>query len=109
MPHDPVLATRIRRLIGGLPGVVEKRMFGGVGFLLDGHMCVGVWKRSLVARVGPDAYPAALAEPSVGEFDVTGRPMTGWVLIGPEGFPDDEQLGRWIGLALDFVRTLPPK
>lgn len=84
-------------------------MFGGVGFLLDGHMCVGVWKHWLIARIGADAYDAALARPGVKEFDITGRPMTGWVMIDPSGARGDLELYAWVDQAIDFVRTLPPK
>ncbi len=84
-------------------------MFGGVGFLLNGNMCVGVWKDSLIARVGPDQYTDALQRPFAGEFDITGRAMKGWVLIAPEGVDADDQLTDWIQLALAFARTLPAK
>jgi hypothetical protein len=72
-------------------------------------MLVGVWKDSLIARLGPDNYDDALLEPHVREFDITGRPMKGWVLIESEGIQDDEQLKHWIERALKFVRTLPAK
>lgn len=84
-------------------------MFGGIGFLLNGTMLVGVWKDSLVVRIGPDGYAAALLEPHVREFDITGRPMTGWVLVGPQGVNDAEPLNGWVDRALQFVRTLPAK
>ena len=76
---------------------------------LNGNICVGVWQDSLVARVGPEQYADALQQPFVGEFDVTGRSMKGWVLVAPEGIEEDGQLKDWIQLALKFVRTLPPK
>ena len=84
-------------------------MFGGVGFLLSGNMCVGVWKDSLVARVGLGQYEDALNRPFAGEFNVTGRSMKGWVLVAPEGIDEDDQLHDWIQLAVSFVRTLPAK
>jgi hypothetical protein len=68
---------------------------------------VGVWKDSLIARVGPGGYEDALREPHVREFDITGRPMKGWVLVGPAGVQEDEQLADWIGRATRFVRALP--
>jgi hypothetical protein len=84
-------------------------MFGGIGFLLNGNMCVGVWKDSVVARVGPTEYQAALSEPHVREFDITGRAMSGWVLVGPDGVVDDERLDAWVGRATEFTRTLAAK
>ena len=84
-------------------------MFGGIGFLLSGNMLVGVWKMSLIARVGPDEYAQALKQPHVREFDITGRAMKGWVLVEPEGIDEDKQLAEWIERATDFVSTLPAK
>ena len=84
-------------------------MFGGVGFFLHGNMCVGIWKNSLIARIDPAEYKVALEEDCVREFDITGRPMKGWVLIEPDGVETDNQLSRWILKSLDFVRTLPVK
>lgn len=78
-------------------------------FLLNGNMLVGVWKASLIARIGPDAYADALLEPHVREFDITGKPMNGWVMIEPEGLEDDDQLAGWIERAVKFVKTLPKK
>ena len=84
-------------------------MFGGVCFLLNGNLQVGLWKDSLIARVGKDAYEAALQEELVKEFDVTGRPMKGWVMVGPDGMDSDHQLSHWVDHATQFVRTLPFK
>ncbi len=109
MAYSKLLADRIRHHLGGQKNIAEKKMFGGVGFLLAGNLCVGVWKDSLVARLGPDHAAAALPQPFVGEFDITGRPMKGWVLIAPEGIDEDEQLGKWIERAAAFVHTLPAK
>jgi TfoX N-terminal domain len=89
--------------------VEEKKMFGSVGFLLHGNMLIGVWKNSLIARLGPDEGDEALWEPHVKEFDITGRPMKGWVLVEPEGVEDDEQLKGWIQRAVKFVGKLPAK
>lgn len=84
-------------------------MFGGVGFLLHGNMCVGIWKNSLIARIGPEEYESALAQDDVREFDITGRPMKGWVLIEPDGIETDEQLNAWVQRSAIFVSTLPRK
>ena len=109
MAFCEALAERIRQRLARRKNVEEKKMFGGVGFLLHGNMLVGVWKDSLIARLGPDNHDDALLEPHVQEFDITGRAMKGWVLVGPEGVQHDEQLTAWIGRATRFVRTLPAK
>ena len=109
MAFSAALAERIRQALARKRGVEEKKMFGGVGFLLHGNMLVGVWKDSLIARIGPDESDLALLEPHVKEFDITGRAMKGWVLVGPEGVEGDEQLGGWIERATKFVKTLPAK
>ena len=84
-------------------------MFGGVGFLLGGNLLVGVWKDSLIVRLGPDEGDEALKEPHVKEFDITGRPIKGWVLVAPEEVKDDDQLKSWIQRAVKFVGKLPAK
>jgi TfoX/Sxy family transcriptional regulator of competence genes len=108
LPFDELLASRVRRVLVGKQGWVEKKMFGGIGFLWNGNMTVGVWKDMLIARVGPDEYAAALARGEVREFDITGRPMRGWVLVLPRGLESDQELRAWVGLATRFVRTLEP-
>lgn len=109
MAYSESLAGRLRDVLSRRRGVVEKRMFGGAVFLLDGHMLVGVWKDSLIARLGPEGAEEALRKPHVAEFDVTGRPMKNWVLVGPDGVEDDRALADWVDRAAAFVRTLPPK
>ena len=109
MPYSESLAQRLRQTVAGRRGITEKKMFGGVGFLLNGHMCVGVWKHSLIARINPDNYAAALIEPHVQEFDITGRPMRGWIMVEPDGIDSDEQLNAWVRRSLDFVSALPKK
>jgi hypothetical protein len=103
------LAQRIRQRLARRRNVESKAMFGGLGFLLNGNLLVGVWKDSLVVRLGPEAGVDALREPHVGEFDITGRAMKGWVLVAPEGVEDDDQLRGWIERAVKFVGKLPPK
>ncbi|MFO0866573.1 MAG: TfoX/Sxy family protein [Gemmataceae bacterium] len=109
MAFDETFAGRIRDAISRRKGIEEKKMFGGIGYLLNGNMLVGIWKDSLIVRLGPDNYDDALLEPHVREFDITGRPMKGWVMVEPEGVEDDEQLAGWIDRALKFVKTLPKK
>jgi hypothetical protein len=79
------------------------------GTVIPPNLLVGVWKESLIVRLGSDNYDDALLEPHVREFDITGRPMKGWVLVGPEGVQNDEQLTDWIERPTRFVRALPAK
>ena len=109
MAFDESLAARIRDAFARKKNVEERKMFGGVCFLLHGNMLVGVWKDSLIVRLGPDAYDDALLEPHVREFDITGKPMKGWVLVEPEGVEEDDQLKDWMERATKFVKMLPGK
>ena len=109
MPYDPKLAEQMRAALKTRGGIVEKKMFGGYCWMLNGNMLVGVWKDSLVVRVGPEAYDDARQEPHVGEFDITGKPMKGWVLVDQDGVEEDDQLKEWLQRAIRFVDTLPSK
>ena len=109
MAYSASLAARIRDALGKRRGVEEKKMFGGVGFLLNGNLLVGVWKDAIVARLGPEQAGQALQEEHVKEFDITGRPMKGWLLVEPDGVESEQQLRDWIERALAFVTTLPKK
>lgn len=109
MAYDDTLAGRIRDELGRAAGITERKMFGGICFLLHGNILVGVWLDSLIARVGLEASQTALRQPHVRIMDVTGKPMTGWLLVAPAGIAQDAQLRTWIQLATQFVRTLPAK
>ena len=109
MAFDESLAARLRDALSRRTGVGEKKMFGCVCFFLDGNALAGVWKDRLIARLGPDEGEAALREPHVRAFDITGRPMRNWVAVGPAGVEDDDRLRAWVGRATKFVRTLPRK
>ena len=109
MAYSKSLAARIRDALARKPGVDEKKMFGAVAFLLNGNMLVGVWKDSLIVRLGPEQGDEALLEPNVREFDVTGRPMKGWVMVDAEGTDSDHELRSWIERATQFVAELPKK
>jgi hypothetical protein len=109
MAFDEALAERIRQSLARRKNVEEKKMFGCVCFFLNGNALAGVWKDRLIARLGPDEGEAALREPHVKEFDITGRPMRNWVAVEPEGVEDDEQLHDWVQRAMAFVTTLPRK
>jgi TfoX/Sxy family transcriptional regulator of competence genes len=109
MAFSEALAERIRQRLVRRKNVEEKKMFGGIGFLLNGHLLVGVWQDALIVRLGPEEGEEALREPHVREFNITGRAMKGWVLVAPEGVAGDDQLAGWIQRATEFVRTLPAK
>ncbi|HEU5103376.1 MAG TPA: TfoX/Sxy family protein [Roseiflexaceae bacterium] len=109
MAYDERLAARIRAILADQPALVEKKMFGGLAFMLQGHMCCGVVREELTARVGPAQYADALGMPYARELDFTGRPMTGMVIVAPEGLAEDEDLAAWVQRGVQFVETLPPK
>ena len=109
MAYDEGVAQRLRESLGGVPDLTEKKMFGGLAFLVAGNMCVGVMGEELIARVGPAAYASAVELPGAHSFDFTSRPMAGWVMVRPEGFEDDAALGDWVGRSLEFARSLPAK
>ncbi len=110
MPFNESLAERTRQRLARRKNVEEKRMFGGVGFLLSGNLLVCVRRGSLLVRVGPEQNDDALKEAHVSEFVIEGRgTMNGWVVVGLEGVEDDDQLKGWIQRAVNFVRTLPAK
>lgn len=110
MAYDEDLANRIRELIGGDPGVTEKRMFGGLAFLAGGHMAVAVsGKGGLMVRVDPDETDALLAEPGAGPFEMRGRPLDGWLRVYDDGLRTGRQLGAWVERGLRYARSLPPK
>jgi hypothetical protein len=110
MAYDEDLANRIREQLADETAVTEQRMFGGLGFLLGGHLCVGArGKGGLIARVDPDANAEALSEPHASLMEMRGRQMPGWIIVGPEGVDSDEQLAGWVERSRAFVRTLPPK
>lgn len=109
MAFDAALAERVRELLGPRSDVAEKRMFGGVAFMVAGHMACGVTSGGeAMLRLGPEGCERALARPHVRPMDLTGRPMKGFVLADPSGLGDDG-LAELLDDAVDFVLTLPPK
>jgi TfoX/Sxy family transcriptional regulator of competence genes len=106
--YDEKLVERLRKVLVSRVGVSEKKMFGGVAFLLDGKMFVGVNDGDLMVRVGPDNYGRALARPHARPMDFTGRPLTGYVYVGEAGYRG-AGLARWANEAADFVASLPAK
>ncbi|HEY7470261.1 MAG TPA: TfoX/Sxy family protein [Acidimicrobiia bacterium] len=109
MAYDEVLAGRVREHLAGHPAVTEKKMFGGIAFMVSGNMAVGVSGDELMVRVDPAEHETLLDQPGVRAFDLTGRGMKGWVLVAPESTTGAEALDRWIELGLDFAGALPPK
>ncbi len=109
MPYDETLADRVRPLLARKRGFAEKKMFGGIGYLLHGNMTVGVWKEFLIVRTGPDAYEDALNQAHVKKFDITGKAMTGWVMVQPGGLESDAELKQWVNLDVKFAKSLQPK
>jgi TfoX/Sxy family transcriptional regulator of competence genes len=109
MAYDEQLAERIRQVLADQSGVSERRMFGGIGFLLNGNMCCGVSGDELILRLGGEGGEAALEDSNVRPFDMTGRPMKGWVLVAAAGLGTDDALRRWVGEGVDFAASLPPK
>jgi hypothetical protein len=108
--YDEQLAHRVRGRLGAVDGVSERAMFGGLAFLVDGNMAAGLTGGDeLMVRLGPDAGDAALDEPHTRPFDMTGRPMRGWILVEAAGIATDAQLGAWVERGVAFARTLPPK
>jgi TfoX/Sxy family transcriptional regulator of competence genes len=108
VPYDEAAAGRVRGALAGKDGVVEKKMFGGVAFLLDGNMLVGVVGDRLLVRTGPREYAAALKRPHAGPMTLTGRPMRGFVEVEPRGYATANDLRSWVSLALGYVRELGP-
>ena len=109
MAFDENLAARIRARLGKRTGVTERKMFGGIIFMLRGNMCCGVHRGALIARLGPEEASGALVEPYTRVFDLTGRPMKAWVLVEAKGLVEDAQLVKWINRAARWAGSLPPK
>jgi TfoX/Sxy family transcriptional regulator of competence genes len=109
MAFDEGLAERIRGLLGARSDVADKQMFGGIAFLIAGNMACGVSGDDLIVRVDREESEALLGEPGARRFDMTGRPMKGWLLVAPEATADDGDLERWVRRGEEFAASLPPK
>ena len=110
MAYDEGIAQRVRELLDELAiAYDEKKMFGGLAFMVRGNMSVGIVNSQLMCRVGADAYADALAQPHVREMDFTGKPLQGFVYISERGIEDDQQLKQWIDRSLEYVSSLPVK
>jgi TfoX/Sxy family transcriptional regulator of competence genes len=109
MSYDPQVAERIRRLLSGRDDVAEKKMVGGLSFLISGNMCCGVTGTALMVRVGADGRQQALEEPHVRPMRFAGRDLSGFVCVDPAGFAAEDAFARWVQRGLDFVAQLPVK
>jgi hypothetical protein len=109
MPYDRGLSERLEAICGQRPGMAEKKMFGGIGWMLDGNMVAGVYQDFLIVRVGEEGAKSLLREKFVKPMDITGKPMKGWLMVSPRGYDSDADLRRYTEAAVAFVKTLPPK
>lgn len=109
MAHDEGLAVRLTDAYAHIAGALEKKMFGGLAIMVNGHMSCGVNKDKLMVRVGPEQYEELLKLPHAQEMDFTGKPLRGFIYVSPEGIESDEELNWWVQRSLDFVLSLPPK
>ena len=109
MAYDERLAHRVRLELAAQEGVSEKRMFGGMAFMVQGNMALAIDKDRLMVRVGPHRYEASLKRPHAGPMDMTGRPMRGFVVVQPEGLDNKESLQDWVQQGVEFALSLPPK
>jgi TfoX/Sxy family transcriptional regulator of competence genes len=103
------LAERVRDLLSARSDVSERKMFGGIGFMVGGNMSVGVIGEDLIVRLDPEDAQKSLSEDGVREFDFTGRPMKGWIFVGSERTSDDAGLAEWVEAGADYAASLPPK
>ena len=109
MAYDEALAERIRVLLEGEPGVVERKMFGGLAFMVGGNMSVGITGDDLMVRVGADGFEEAISQPHARPMDFTGRPMKGFVYVDAAGFNTEETLALWMERGVSYARSLPAK
>lgn len=109
MAYHEALATRLRELVEDEPGLVEKKMFGGLAMMIDGNMALGVHGDGLLVRVDPERYDTLMAEPGTGEFAFTGRVAKGMVVVDASACAEDDDLRRWVARGVAFARSLPPK
>ncbi len=111
MAYDEGLSVRVEELLAelGLPDLVGKKMFSGIGYLISGNMACGVHRDRLIVRIGPENYQGALDQADVVPFDITGRPMKGWVMVLADGYESDQALRQWVEAGVAFAQSLPPK
>ncbi len=109
MAYNEEIEARIKKIVSGWKNTADKKMFGGICHLLSGNMFCGVHKEFLILRLGKDKAENAMKLPHVRPFDITGKPMKGWVMVAQDGFKTDDELKNWLDEAKIFVKTLPAK
>ena len=109
MAFDEQLGERVWRVLEGEEGIIDKRMFGGLCWMVNGHMALGIVRDDLMVRVGPDIYEDMLEQPHAREMDFNHKPLRGYVFVDAAGISTDEDLRLWVGRGLAFARSLPDK
>ena len=109
MQNEDPLNGRIRQILSSRRRISERKMFGGVCFMINGNMCVGTWKESLIVRLDRKNHDKTLAEPHTRPADMNGRTMKGWALVDPAGIESENDLTAWVNRAARFAESLPPK
>jgi TfoX/Sxy family transcriptional regulator of competence genes len=109
MAYNQELAQRIKEILGPLPGLETKKMFGGMCYLLHGNMLCGVIDERMIVRMGKERQNESMSRPHTRPFDFSGKAMVGWLMVEPDGWQSEEDLADWVQICLDFVRTLPAK
>jgi len=109
MPYDERLAERVRKLPAGQAGLTERKMFGGVGFMLQGNMACGVNKDDLIVRFDPAQHEATMARPHTRAFDLSPRPAKGWLLVGASGVASERGLREWVEVGVRYALSLSSK
>jgi TfoX/Sxy family transcriptional regulator of competence genes len=109
MAFDSNLAERIRKQLAQQKGLTEKKMFGGIGFLLNGNMCCGVLGAEVIIRLDPEQTDKALTNKHTRIFDFSGRPMKGWIFVGTQAVETESDLKHWLQIGLKYVKSLPTK
>jgi TfoX/Sxy family transcriptional regulator of competence genes len=109
MPFDDTLAHRVRTILEKIEGLSEKKMFGGLCFLVKGHMALGLVNEDLMIRVRPDSYEKTLSQPHVRKMDFTGKPLKGFLYIDAKGTESEKDLRKWVLKGVEFARSLPAK
>ncbi|HEX6385081.1 MAG TPA: TfoX/Sxy family protein [Anaerolineae bacterium] len=109
MAYDEGLAQRVREMLADQPDLQEKKMFGGIAFMLRGNVACGLTKDDLMVRVGLERYEEALARSEARPMDFTGKPMKGWIYVNADGYAEDEDLAEWVSMGVAYALSLPPK
>jgi TfoX/Sxy family transcriptional regulator of competence genes len=109
MPYDTTLEGKIEDVTLQWDGLEKKKMFGGICYLINGNMCFGIWKDNLIVRMAPELAVEKLQDRNVKEFDITGKPMKGWVMVEKDAWKDKKTMDKWLYIGRSFALTLPVK